>query len=262
MLLAIDIGNTTVTIGVFDGARLNAQWRLTTNPRNLPDEYGIALLNFFQYQKLSPSQIDKVALCSVVPTLTSTFDKMCRKYLDLSPLIVEASVRTGVRICIDNPRELGADRVVNAVAIHRLYQEAAIVIDFGTATTFDVISRTGDYIGGVISPGIGIACEALSSQTAMLPHIKLIQPEKIIGKNTIAAMQSGMIFGYLGLVEGIINRIHAELGYTTRVIATGGYVHVLADKTPLITDINPDLSLIGLRYIYEMNHTVSKGEES
>ncbi len=262
MLLAIDIGNTTITIGVFDGARLNAPWRLTTNPHNLPDEYGIALLNLFQYQKLSPSQINKVALCSVVPLLTSTFDKMCRKYLGLSPLIVESGIRTGVRICIDNPRELGADRVVNAVAVHRLYQEAAIVIDFGTATTFDVISKTGDYIGGVISPGIGIACEALSSQTAMLPHIKLIQPEKIIGKSTIAAMQSGMIFGYLGLVEGIINRIHEELGYTTRVIATGGCVHILADKTPLITDINPDLSLIGLRYIYEMNHTVSKREES
>ena len=260
MLLAIDIGNSSIAIGVFDGEKLKATWRLATSIQREADEYGALLVAFLKQKKLPISRITGGATCSVVPPLIPVFQEMCRKYLNILPLIVEAGVKTGIRLYVDNPRELGPDRVVNAVAAHHLYGGPAIVIDFGTATTFDVISEEGDYLGGAISPGVTISTEALFSYTAMLPRVELVRPKQVIGKNTISAMQSGIIFGYIGLVEGMINRMERELGSKVKVIATGGYAHLLAEATSRIEIINPDLSLIGLRLIYEINEVEGRKE--
>jgi len=253
MLLAIDIGNTGISLGIFDGDKLKVTWQLATEIHRMADEYGILLLNLLQRQKLPPSKISGVSLCSVVPPLVPTFQEMCQKHLNVQPLVVEAGVKTGMRIYMDNPREVGPDRVVNAVAAHRLYGKPVTIIDFGTATTFDVISQEGDYLGGAIAPGISIASEALFNHTAVLPRIELIRPKQVIGKNTSSAMQSGIIFGYIGLVEGMIQRIEQELGNKTEVVATGGHAYPIAREIPAIDVINPDLTLIGLRLIYEMN---------
>ncbi|HUS04333.1 MAG TPA: type III pantothenate kinase [Dehalococcoidia bacterium] len=252
MLLAIDIGNTSIKLGVFEGAKLKTTWQLATGVGHLADEYGILLLSFFQCRKLPASKITGVVLCSVVPPLAPIFQEVCQGYLGSSPLIVETGVKTGIRICVDNPRELGSDRVVNAVAAHHLYGEPVIVIDLGTATTFDVVSKEGNYLGGAIAPGIGIASEALFTRTAVLPRIELTRPKQAIGRNTVSAMQSGIFFGYIGLIEGMIQRIEQELVGKAKVVATGGYAY-LAKEIPAIEIINPDLSLIGLHLIYEMN---------
>jgi type III pantothenate kinase len=253
MLLAIDIGNTNITLGTFEGANLKATWRLATGIHRLADEYGIILLNFLRLQNFSASKITGAVLCSVVPPLVPILQEVCQKYLGTSPLVVEAGVKTGMRISVDNPRELGPDRVVNAVAVHHLYKGPVIVIDLGTATTFDVVSKEGDYLGGAIAPGISIASEALFTRAAMLPRIELTRPKQVIGKNTVSAMQSGIIFGYAGLIEGIVNRMQKELGCKAMVIATGGYGQLLAREIPAIDTVNPDLALVGLRLIHEMN---------
>jgi type III pantothenate kinase len=253
MLLAIDIGNTNVTLGIFDSNNLKVTWRLATGIHRLADEYGIFLLNLLKHQKLPASEISGAVLCSVVPPLLPVFQEVCQKYLETSVLVVEAGVKTGMRISVDNPREVGPDRVVNAVAVHNLYKGPVIVIDLGTATTFDVVSKEGDYLGGAIAPGISIAGEALFTRAAMLPRVELARPKQVIGKNTISAMQSGIIFGYAGLIEGIINRMQRELEHKAKVIATGGYAQLLAQEIPAIEIVNPDLSLIGLRLIYGMN---------
>lgn len=253
MLLAIDIGNTGINLGIFDDDRLKVTWQLATEIQRMADEYGILLLNLLQRQKLRPSKISGVSLCSVVPPLVPTFQEMCQKHLNTQPLVVEAGVKTGMKIHMDNPREVGPDRVVNAVAAHRLYRNPVIIIDFGTATTFDVISEEGDYLGGAIAPGISIASEALFNRTSVLPRIELVRPKQVIGKNTSSAMQSGIIFGYIGLVEGMIQRIEQEFGGKTTVVATGGHAYPIAKEIPAIDVINPDLTLIGLHLIYEMN---------
>jgi len=253
MLLAIDIGNTSIKIGIFDGDKLISTWRLTTGVDRSPDEYDSLLYTLLQRQGVPLSGITGGALCCVVPPLVSIFQEVCQKYLGTSLLIVEPGVKTGVRISLDNPREVGSDRVVNAVASHHLYGEPVIVIDFGTATTFDVVSQEGDYLGGAIAPGINIASEALVTRTAMLPRIELARPKQVIGRSTIAAMQSGIFFGYIGLIEGMIRRIKQELRSEAKVVATGGYAYPLAKEIPEIDIVNPDLSLIGLHLIYEMN---------
>jgi type III pantothenate kinase len=253
MLLAVDIGNTNITIGVFDGSKMKATWRVATGVHRMPDEYAILLLGFFENQGIAVSKVTDAILCSVVPPLVGVFEDMCRRYLKVSPVLVEAGVKTGVRISMDNPREVGADRIVNAVAAHKLYGGAVIVIDLGTATTFDAVSKEGDYLGGAIAPGIAIATEALFARTAVLPRVELTHPKKAIGRNTVAAMQSGIVFGYAGLIEGIVARIKEELGGKAKVVATGGYAELLARETPAIDEVNPDLTLIGLRLIYEMN---------
>jgi type III pantothenate kinase len=204
-------------------------------------------------QDFSPSKVTGVTLCGVVPPLLRPFVELCQKYLNAEPLVVEAGVKTGMRLSMDNPREVGPDRVVNAVAAQNLYGKPVIIIDLGTATTFDVVSREGDYLGGVIAPGIGISIEALFTRTAMLPRIELIRPKQVIGRNTISAMQSGIIFGYIDLIEGMIRRIEEQLGGKARVVATGGQAYPLAQEVATIDVINPDLTLIGLRLIYEMN---------
>ncbi|MHC1578631.1 MAG: type III pantothenate kinase [Dehalococcoidia bacterium] len=253
MLLAIDIGNTNVTVGMFDRDKLKATWNLATGIDRTSDEYGGLLLNLMEREKVLLPSVTGVALCSVVPPLLPAFVELSRKYLGTKPLIVEAGVKTGMRIRLDNPREVGPDRVVNAVAAQNLYGKPVIIIDFGTATSFDVVSREGDYLGGAIAPGIVIATEALFTHTAALPRIRLSHPQQTIGRNTVAAMQSGIMFGYIGLIEGLIRRIEQELKSKTKVIATGGQAALLAHEIPAIEIVNPDLTLIGLRLIYEMN---------
>jgi len=253
MLLAADIGNTEITLGVFEGEKLRATWHMATGIHRRADEYAALLLNLLHHQGLDISDIKEVALCSVVPPLIATFEDLFQRYFDTSPLVVGTGVKTGVRIRMDNPREVGADRIVNAAAAHHLYGGPVIIADFGTATTFDTVSREGDYLGGAIAPGIVTAAEGLFTQAAMLPRVELIRPQHAIGTNTTSAMQSGIIFGYVGLVEGIVARIQQELGEKARVVATGGYAELIAKETKVIDIVNPDLTLIGLRLIYLMN---------
>jgi len=253
MLLAIDIGNTNIILGVFEGKKLRATWHMATSIHHMADEYAALLLNLLHHQGLDISDIKEIALCSVVPPLVATFDELFQRYFHISPLVVGAGVKTGVRIRMDNPREVGADRIVNAAAAHHLYGGPIIITDLGTATTFDTISKEGDYLGGAIAPGINIAAESLFNRAAMLPRVELVHPKQAIGTNTIAAMQSGIVFGYVGLVEGIVARIQQELGEKAKVVATGGYAELIAKETSVIDIVNPDLTLIGLRLIYLMN---------
>ena len=207
MLLAIDIGNTNVAFGVFKDEQLRATWRMATVIPRMVDEYAALLLNLLHHQGLETSDIQEVVLCSVVPPLTATFVELFQRYFYTSPLVVGAGVKTGVRIRQDNPREVGTDRIVNAAAAHHLYRGPVIIVDMGTATTFDTVSKEGDHLGGAIAPGINTAAEALFTRAAMLPRVELVHPKHAIGTNTIAAIQSGIVFGYAGLVEGIVTRI-------------------------------------------------------
>ncbi len=253
MLLAVDIGNTNITFGIFEGERLRTTWRMATDVNQMADEYAALLLNLLHHQGLDVSDIEEVALCCVVPPLLTTFEELCQRYFHISPLVIGAGVKTGVRIRMDNPREVGADRIVNAAAAHHLYSGPIIIVDLGTATTFDTVSKEGDYLGGAIATGIGTAAEALFAKTTALPRVELVHPQHAIGTNTIAAMQSGIVFGYVGLVEGIVARIQQELGEKARVVATGGYAELIAKETTVIDEVNPDLTLVGLRLIYLMN---------
>lgn len=253
MLLAVDIGNTDTTIGMFDGEELRASWHLATASHRTADEYATVLLDLLRHDGLKSADVTKVAMCSVVPPQTASFEDMFRRYFKVEPLVVEAGIKTGVSIRMDNPREVGADRIVNAAAAHYLYKGPVIVVDMGTATSFDTVSRAGEYLGGAIAPGIVAASETMFARAAMLPQIELVKPEKAIGTNTIAAMQSGTIFGYIGLVEGLVARIQKELGEKTKVVATGGYARIIAGGTDIIDDVNPTLTLTGLKLIYYMN---------
>ena len=253
MLLAIDIGNTSIKLGMFQGGELKATWSSATAIHRTSDDYGVALLNLMEHRNFPPSEVTGVALCGVVPPLVPTFVEMCQKHLNIQPLVVEAGVKTGIRIRVDNPKEVGADRVVAAVAAHYLYGKPAIIIDMGTAITFDVVSQDGDYLGGAIAPGIDVAVEALFARTAMLPRIRLVRPKQVVGRNTVAAMQSGIFFGYIALIEGMIQRMQEELGSQAKVVATGSYAHFIARETPAIDIVNQDLVLTGLRLIYEMS---------
>jgi len=253
MLLAVDIGNTSTTLGVFDGEKLRATWHMATGVHRMSDEYAALLFNLLRQQGLDTTDIKAVALCSVVPPLISTFEELFKRYFDIEPMVVGAGVKTGVSIRMDNPREVGADRIADAAAAHHLYGGPIIVIDLGTATTFGIISKEGDYIGGIIATGIATAAEALFTRTAQLPRVELFHPQHVIGTNTVAAIQSGVIYGYASLVEGMLSRIHKEMGVKAKVVATGGYAGLIAKETGVIDVVNPDLTLIGLRLIYEMN---------
>jgi len=253
MLLTIDIGNTTIKLGVFEGDNLKASWHIATDIDRLADEYAVVLLELLKQKGIAADAVKKVAMCSVVPPLTTTFDELLSSYFGISPLVIEAGVKTGVRIRMDNPREVGADRIVNAAAAHNLYGGPVIIVDLGTATTFDAVSADGDYLGGAIAPGMVIAIETLSERAAMLPRVELVRPSKVIGSNTISAMQSGILFGYVGLVEGLVGRIKKELGEKTKVVATGGYARLIAAETAIIDAVNTDLTLHGLKLIDSMN---------
>ncbi len=253
MLLAIDIGNTNVTLGVFEAEKLRAHWRIATAIYRLPDEYATLLINLLQLHGLDKADIDKASMCSVVPPLTPIFEELLQRYFHISTLVVRAGVKTGVRIRMDNPAEVGADRIVAAAAAHHLYGGPIIIADIGTAATFDTVSKEGDYLGGAIAPGIGIASEALFTRTAQLYRVDLVRPKHAIGTSTTTAIQSGLVFGYVGLVEGIIARIQQELGEKAKVVATGGAGEFIAKETLVIDIVNPDLVLIGLRLMYQMN---------
>lgn len=253
MLLTIDIGNTNITFGLYEGDALGPRWRVRTIHEKMPDEYGILMLQLFGHCGYGPGDVDGVAVASVVPPLTQAFAEVSRKYLAQDPLIVDAGVRTGVPILYDDPRQVGADRVVDAAAVRVLYGVPACVVDFGTGTTFDAVSAKGDYLGGAIAPGIGIAAQALFERTAKLPRVELTRPPAAIGRNTPHAMQSGLLFGYVGLVEGMVARFKQELGANTRVIATGGMAEFIAPETDAIDVVDPWLTLHGLRIVYELN---------
>jgi type III pantothenate kinase len=253
MLLVVDIGNTSVDCGVFAGEELRATWRLGTESERLPDEYAILLLGLLRTCNLDQSDIHECVLSSTVPPLTQTFCELIRRYFGATPLVVGSGVRTGLRILYDNPRDVGADRVVNAVAAIRQYGAPLIIVDCGTATVFDAISREGDYVGGAIAPGIGIAAEALFQRASKLYHVELEKPKLAIGKNTAHALQSGIMFGYVGLVEGIVERFQRELGGGARVIGTGAFAAIIAREAPVIDAVNVNLTLCGLKIVHDLN---------
>ncbi|HLE15358.1 MAG TPA: type III pantothenate kinase [Anaerolineales bacterium] len=253
MLLTVDIGNTNLTLGLFDGDHLGPRWRLATDHERMPDEYGLQFIGLLEHAGRKPDELTGICLASVVPPLTGRVAQACRQYLGLDPLVVDAGVKTGVRIRYEDPRAVGADRIADAAAVQHLYSTPACVVDFGTATTFDAITREGDYLGGAIAPGIGIAAEALFLRTAKLPRVDLQRPPAAIGRNTVHAMQSGLLFGYVSLVEGMVVRFRQELGSDTTVIATGGLAEVVAAETNAIQVIAPWLTLDGLRIIWGMN---------
>ncbi len=253
MLLTIDIGNTNITLGLHQGDELLHAWRLATENERMPDEYGLQLLGLLAHVDCSPSQLTGTAMASVVPPLTRTFIQACQEYLGQEPLVVDAGVRTGVHIRIEEPKAVGADRVVDAAAVIELYGGPACVVDFGTATTFDAISAKREYLGGAIAPGVAIAAEALFRRTAKLPRVDVSRPPGVIGKNTVQAMQSGLFYGYVGLVEGIVARFRRELGEEMKVIGTGGLAEMIAAETPVIEEIAPWLTLDGLRIVWGMN---------
>jgi type III pantothenate kinase len=253
MLLTIDVGNTNTALGVFEDASLRAHWRLTTRREQTADEYGILVRNLFSTSGLDPSSISAVALASVVPPLAPVLVALARQYLGQEPLVVGPGVRTGMPILYEPPGDVGADRIVNGVAAFAAYGGPVIVVDFGTATTFDVITRRGEYAGGVICPGIGISADALFQRAARLPRVDVRHPGRVVGRSTVASMQSGLYFGYASMCEGLIARIRAELGEPGRVVATGGLAETLAGDIPSIEAVDPVLTLTGLRLIWERN---------
>jgi type III pantothenate kinase len=255
MLLTIDVGNTNVTLGLYQGQSLGPRWRLATDHERMPDEWGLQLVGLLGHVKLGPGDLTGVCLASVVPPLTGRVIEACRQYLGQEPLVVEASLDLGIRILYEPANAVGADRIVDAVAVRRLYGAPACVVDFGTATTFDAITAEGDYLGGAIAPGIGIAADALFRRTAKLPRVDLQRPPAAIGRNTVHAMQSGLLFGYVGLVEGMVARFRRELGPQMKVIATGGLAELVAAETDVLQIVAPWLTLDGLRLVWDSLRT-------
>ncbi|MEX0684093.1 MAG: type III pantothenate kinase [Dehalococcoidia bacterium] len=255
MLLTMDVGNTNVTLGIFDGEKLVTTWRFATDMERLPDEYGVIILTLLQHESIPPNDITEAVMACVVPDLEPVFEQICKRYFKITPLHVTAGVRTGLRILYDSPREVGADRVADAVAAIKLYGPPLIVVDLGTATVFDAIDAAGDYLGGAIAPGLGIASEALFRRAAKLSRVELERPKTAIGRNTVGAIQSGILFGYVGLVEGIVARIKEELGGQATVIGTGGWAEIIARETNVIDKVDTQLTLTGLRLIYELNRS-------
>jgi type III pantothenate kinase len=253
MLLTIDIGNTNLTLGLYEGDKLGAHWRLATDHNRMPDEYGLQFLGLLQNAGKTLDEITGVSLASVVPPLTGRVIQACREYLKQEPLVVDAGIKTGIKVRYEDPRAVGADRICDAVAVMKLYGGPACVVDFGTATTFNAITKDGEYLGGAITAGINLAAEALYTRAAKLPRIDLQVPPSVIGRNTIHAMQSGLLFGYVSMVEGMVARFRSELGSDMKVIATGGLAEVVAKETKIINVIAPWLTLDGLRMIWELN---------
>ena len=254
MLVVMDVGNTNTVIGVYEGDQLLSDWRIRTEKEATIDELGILLRNLFQAQGLKLVPGTEVVISCVVPPMVNTMEGFAQRYLKVRPLWVGPGIKTGMPIHYDNPREVGADRIVNAVAAYEQVHGSVIIVDFGTATTFDVVSRQGEYLGGVIAPGVMISCEALFLKASKLPRVEIFaKPKSVIAKDTISSMNAGIIYGYVGLVEGIVNRIKEALGDNPRVIATGGLACLIATETKSIDAVDDYLTLKGLKIIYERN---------
>jgi len=257
MLLAIDIGNTNVVLGIFQGQTLKGHWRLATKVSRTADEYGLLFVNILQRVGIESEHVTDAIVSSVVPSLTGVFDEMVGTYFNRAPLIVSPDLEMGIRIVYPNPREIGSDRLVNVAAAYARYRTSLIVVDFGTATTFCAVSAGGEYLGGAIAPGLGIASEALFRRTAQLPKVDLVRPKSVIGKDTVAGIQSGLVFGYAGLVDELVTRMRTELGQKALVIATGGLASLIAPESRTIQEVRPYLTLEGLELIYRK----TRGEE-
>lgn len=254
MLLTIDIGNTNVTLGLYEGSKLGARWRLATDHDRMADEYGLQMLGLLQHGGCTPRQLSGISLASVVPQITSRVLQACAQYLHQEAFVVDHTVNTGIKILYDDPKAVGADRIVDAVAAVTLYGGPVCIVDFGTATTFNAVTAAGEYLGGAIAAGVGIALDALVSRTSKLYRVELRKPPAVIGRNTTHALQSGLIFGYVSLVEGMIERFRSELGADMRSVATGGLAEIITPETASIQVTNPWLTLEGLRILWEMNH--------
>jgi type III pantothenate kinase len=257
MLLAIDVGNTNIVLGVFRGERLLQSWRLATLRERTADEIGLMALQLFEHHAIKPSEVSGVIIASVVPPLTGTMAEMAERYIQRKPLLVEPATRIGMDVLYENPSEVGADRLVNGVAAYEKYGRAeprpVIIVDFGTATTFDVITAQGEYLGGAICPGVQISADALFQRAARLPRIEVRKPAQVIGRTTVGSMQAGLFYGYVGLVEGLVQRLRRELTARAVTVATGGLASVIAPETTVIDHIEPDLTLHGMRLVWERN---------
>jgi type III pantothenate kinase len=255
MLLAVDIGNTHTVIGLFEGDRLRTHWRVETRVQRTVDEYAALLSTLCALDDIRLKNVTGAIISSVVPPATQPFYGFCGKVLGVTPLVVGPGVKTGMPLLCDNPREVGADRVVNAVAAYARWPQGAVVVDFGTATTFDVVSPRGEYCGGVIAPGLMASADALFRTTAQLPRVEIVAPPTTIGKNTVASMQAGLVFGYAGMVDTLIRRIRAEIDFDPHVVATGGLAGLMAAKTELIHECDDMLTLRGLQILHERNRS-------
>ncbi|WP_346940713.1 type III pantothenate kinase [uncultured Clostridium sp.] len=257
MIFVLDVGNTNIVLGIYKNKELIIEWRLSTDNRKTSDEYMIEVAQLFAYNKLDVNDISGVIISSVVPNIMYSLEHMVRKFFNKKPLVVGPGIKTGINIKYDNPKEVGADRIVNAVAAHEMYKKPLVIIDFGTATTFCAVAANGDYIGGTISPGIKISSDALFQRAAKLPRVELIKPETVICKNTVASMQAGIVYGYIGQVDFIVSKIKEEMialgEESPMVIATGGLANLISEGSKTIDKVEPFLTLEGLRIIYEKN---------